>query len=129
MCKVAYLRAEDDDGVELSFVIGKCRIAPMKQQTIPKLELQAALYSVRLRQLISADHDIQFQTVTHWTDSITVLQWLHSAHKRPQVFVANRVGEIWDQSTVDEWRHVKGTMKPADIGTREVTVSQLLESE
>ena len=129
MCIVAYLRAEDDDGVELSFVIGKCRIAPMKQQTIPKLELQAALYSVRLRQLISADHDIQIQTVTHWTDSMTVLQWLHSAHKRQQVFVANRVGEILDQSTVDEWRHVKGTMNPADIGTRGVTVSQLLESE
>ena len=48
MCIVAYLRAEDE-GVELSFVIGKCRIAPIKQQTIPKLELQAALYSVRLR--------------------------------------------------------------------------------
>ena len=129
MCIVAYLRAEDDEGVELSFVIGKCRIAPMKQQTIPKLELQAALYSVRLRELITENHDIQIQTVTHWTDSMTVLQWLHSAHKKQQVFVANRVGEILDQSTVDEWQHVKGTMNPADIGTRGVTVSQLLESE
>ena len=43
--------------------------------------------------------------------------------------MANRVGEILDQSTVDEWRHVKGTMNPADIGTGGVTVSQLLESE
>ena len=47
MCMVAYLRAVDVGGVELSFVIGICRISPMKQQTIPKLELQAALYSVR----------------------------------------------------------------------------------
>ena len=100
----------------------------MKQQTIPKLELQAALYSVRLRQLITEDHDIQIHTVTHWTDSMTVLQWLHSG-KKQQVFVANRVGELLDKSTVDEWRHVKGTMNPADTGTSGVTVSQLLESE
>ena len=129
MCIVAYLRVEDEDGVELSFVIGKCRIAQMKQQTIPKLELQAALYSVRLRQLITEEHDIQIQTVAHWTESMTVLQRLHSAHKRQQVFVANRVGEILDQSTVDEWRHVKWTMNPADIGTRGVNVSQLLKKE
>ena len=34
-----------------------------------------------------------------------------------------------DQSTVDERRHVKGSMNPADIGARGVTVSQLLEIE
>ena len=129
MCIVPYLRAEDEDGLELSFVFGKCGIAPMKQQTIPKLELQAALYSVRLRQLITEEHNIQIQTVTHWTDSMTLLQWLHSAHKRQQVFVAKRVGEILDQPTVDEWRQVKGTINPADIGSRGVNVSQLLESE
>ena len=41
-CIVAYLRAEDDDRVELSFAIRECKIALMKKQTIPKLELQAA---------------------------------------------------------------------------------------
>ena len=81
MCIVAYLRAENVDGVELSLVIGKCRIAPVKQQTIPKLELQAALYSVGLRQLITEDYDVKIQTVTHWTDSMTFLQWLHSAQE------------------------------------------------
>ena len=43
--------------------------------------------------------------------------------------MANRVGEVLDQPTVDEWRPVKGTMNPADIGSRGVIVSQLLESE
>ena len=129
MCIVAYFRAETHNGVEVSFVIGKCRIAPMKQRTIPKLERQAALYSVRLRQLVVEDHDIRIASVTHCTDSMTVLQWLHAAHKKQQVFVANRVGEIMDQSTVDGWRHVKGIENPADIGTRGVTVLQLLESE
>ena len=102
----------------------------MKLQTIPKLELQAALYSVRLRQLITEDHDVKIQTVTHWTDSMTVLQWLHFSHENQQIFVARRVGEIRDEPTVDEWRrHMKRKMNRADIGTRVVTVSQLLESE
>ena len=129
MCVVSYIRALTENGVEVSFVVGKCRIAPMKQQTIPKLELQAALYSVRMRQLITEGHDILVDSVFHWTDSRTVLQWLKSAHKKQQVFVANRVGEILDHSTVDEWRHVRGALNPADIGTRGMTVSQLLESE
>ena len=118
-----YQVPEDVNGVELPFVIRKCRIAAMKQQTVPKLELQAALYSVRLRQLIAEDHDIKIQTLTHWTDSMMVLQWLHSSHKRQQVFIANGVGKILDQSTVDELRHVKGTMNPSDIVTRGVTVT------
>ena len=129
MCVVAYLRAEDVERVELAFFIGKCSIAPMKQQTFPKLELQATLYSVTLRQLITEDHDIKTQTVTHWTDSMTVLQCIHFDHDIQQILVANRVGEILDESSEDQWRHIKRTMNPEDIGTRGVTVSQLFENE
>ena len=73
MCIVAYFRAETDTGNEVSFVLGKCRIAPIKQLSIPRLELQAALYSVRLRELIVEEHDLLIDSVTHWTDSIVVL--------------------------------------------------------
>ena len=43
MCIVTCLKVEIDDGVELTFVIGKCWFAPMKQQTIPQLEPRATL--------------------------------------------------------------------------------------
>ena len=123
------LRVEDEDGVELSFVIGEWRNASMKLQTIPKLELQAALYSVRLRPLIIKDHDIPIGTVKHWTDSMNVLHWLRWAHKRQQVFVANWVGKLPDQSTVNERRLLKSIMNAADIGTRGFNVAQLLGKE
>ena len=129
MCIVADMRALTSNGTEVSFVMGKCRTAPMKQNTIPKLELKAALYSVRLRQLIEKEHDIKMDSVTHWMDSMTVLRWFHAAHKKQQVFVANRVGEKLNHSTVDEWRHVKGSMNPADIGTQGFTLEKLRESE
>ena len=40
-----------------------------------------------------------------WTDSSTVLQWLASADKQP-VFVANRVAEILETTTIDQRFHV-----------------------
>ena len=108
--------------------MGKCRIAQIEQLSIPRLELQAAVYSVRLRTLIVQEYDIRFYSVTHWTDSVTVLQWLHSADKKQNVFVANRAAEILENSTIDEWKHVKDEMNPSDIGTRGITIEKLTES-
>ena len=103
---VTYLLAEADSGVEVCFVTGKCRIAPLKQTTLSKFKLQAALDAVRLRQLIVEGHDICINKVNHWTDSLAVLQWLRSAYKKQQVSVAKRISEILDASRVDEWRRV-----------------------
>ena len=47
----AYLRAKSHSGVEISLLIGNCRIALLKQDTLAKLELQAALCAMRLKQL------------------------------------------------------------------------------
>ena len=44
MCIVAYFRGELEDSIEVSFVLGKCRIAPIKQLSIPCLEIQAAVF-------------------------------------------------------------------------------------
>ena len=37
-----------------------------------------------------------------WTDSTTVLQWLHSCSKLPD-FVGNRTGEILESKTTKSW--------------------------
>ena len=116
MCIVAFL--QDEATLKLTYVIGKCRVAPIKHMTIPKLELQAAVYGVRLRKQILNEHDVRIDKILHWADSSTVLQWLQAAHKKQQVFVANRAAEILENSSMDQWRHVKGVEKPADIGTR-----------
>ena len=127
MCMVAYLRKQDNG--EVTFVIGKCRVAPIRNMTVAKLEMQAAVFGVRLRELISEEHDIEVDQIVHWTDSTTVLQWLHASNNKQPVFVANRVAEILENSTVDQWRHVEGKMNPADIGTRGMTVEAPKESE
>ena len=50
------------------------------------------------------------------SDSTTFLQWLHGDYKKV-VFVASRVGEILQSSTVDEWYHVSTDDNPADTST------------
>ena len=64
-----------------------------------------------------------------WSDSTTVLQWIHSSHRKQQVFVANRVPEILDTTDISQWKHVSGINNPADIGTRAINVDELKRSE
>ena len=126
MCIVVYL--QDIATLKLTYVIGKCRVAPIRHMTIPKLELQAAAYGVCLRKQILNEHDVKIDKIFHWTDSSTVLQWLQAAHKKQQVIVANRAAEILENSSMDQWRHVKGVENPADIGTRGMSIEGLKES-
>ena len=129
MSIVALSRAETDTGNEVSFVLGKCRLAPIKQLSIPRLELQAGLFSVRLRKMIVEEHYFLIDSVTHWTDSITVFQWLHSADRKQNVFVTNRAAEVLEASTFDGWKHIKGELDPSDIGTRGIIIQKLSESD
>lgn len=47
----SYLRLVDEhQKVHCSFVMGKSRVAPLKPVTIPRLELTAAMCSVRISQ-------------------------------------------------------------------------------
>ena len=62
-------------------------------------------------------------------DSVIVLHWLHASNKEQSLFVANRIVEILETSTIDEWRFVNGKLKPADIGSRGMTISELNDSE
>ena len=56
-----------------------------------------------------------------------MLQWLHSLEKQP-VFVANRVAEILELTTADEWYHVQSADNPADAGSRGLSAKAFLQS-
>ena len=126
---VAYLCAVYDDGTRtVRFVVGKARVSPIKPLTIPKLELQAALTAARIKRQLCSELTFDIATVYMWSDSATVIQWIRSSHKRQPVFVANRVSEILEHTTVDQWHHVPGDQNPADHATRGLSASDLLDS-
>lgn len=92
---VAYLRTENPEGrVEVAFVTGRSRVAPKKQQTIPRLELCAALTGAQLAKVLKTELTLPIHSVTLWSDSTTVLTWLLSHSCRLKVFVGTRVAEI-----------------------------------
>ena len=101
----------------------------MRHLSIPRLELQAAVMAVRRKEQIVKEHESKIHSCNFWTDSTTVLQWIHSSHRKQQVYVANRVAEILDTTNVSQWNHVSGINNPADIGTQAINVDELNRKE
>ena len=55
----SYLRLTDDsNNVHCSFVMSKSRVTPLKPVTIPRLELQAAVTSVKVSQQLHRELDL-----------------------------------------------------------------------
>ena len=63
MCFVAYLQGEAM--LKLTYVIGKCCVAPIRSTMILKLELPAAVYGVRLRKQILREQDLRIDKIYH----------------------------------------------------------------
>ena len=111
---VSYLRLVDDQGnVHCAFVMGKTRNTLLKQWSVPRLELQAAVISTRLHVLIHDELDLPVHSVTFWSDSLTVLYYITNEKRRFKPFIANRVTEIHDVSAPEQWRHVSTSLNPA----------------
>ena len=122
---VVYCRATRGAHVQLSLVMAKSRVSPISYVTIPRLELQGALAGVRLAKLVCQELRLSMSTVTFWTDSMTVFQWINSKTYKFQTFVANRVAEILEVTKREQWRHVPGILNPADCCSRGGYGSQL----
>ena len=91
----AYRRSETSSGkVNVKFVTAKSRVAPLKELTIPHLELQPAVLASRLCATIDRETRIQLQESVLFTDSSIVLAWIRNTSKRLKPFLACRVGEI-----------------------------------
>ena len=80
---VAYIRTQKQDEIfQTSFLLGKCKVAPKKQISVPKLELEAAILGTRIRTLIETELTLKIEEVYLWTDSRVVLDWISSTKKQ-----------------------------------------------
>jgi len=94
---VLYLLWPTPHGPEVRLIAAKARVAPLRQNTIPRLELLAALIASRLASLIYAEFKTKPSSVTLWSDSKIVLHWICSESALLKAFVGVRVTEIQTQ--------------------------------
>jgi len=124
-----YLRCEKDDrSVVVNLVAAKTKVAPIKQVSLPRLELCGAVLMANLLKTIQETIELSCP-IYAWTDSTIVLKWLASYPGRWKTFVANRVSEIQDLISSDDWHHVKSEDNPADLPSRGIPADQLLSSQ
>ncbi|XP_046869331.1 uncharacterized protein LOC124461974 [Drosophila willistoni] len=123
---VVYSRVINKDGsISTSIMAAKSRVAPLKQQSLPRLELCAALLLSQLIRSIKAALRHQKVTVFAWCDSTIVLYWLSYAPSRLKTFVGNRTSEILDTIPRHYWRHVDSKSNPADCASRGLMAADL----
>ena len=81
MATCIYFRTACSSGIHTNFLIGRTKVAPLIQESIPKLELQAALMGARLCKFATDEMRIKPHSTHFWTDSTTVLSWIESPGK------------------------------------------------
>ena len=115
---------------QISLVMSKSRVAPVKTLTLPKLELMAAVMAISLAQFVRSDliYKLSSISVHLWSDSQIVLHWIYK-HNTTEPFIANRISEIIDSFPPNMWSFTPSNDNPADLLTRGISTDQLLSSQ
>ncbi|XP_011858236.1 PREDICTED: uncharacterized protein LOC105555806, partial [Vollenhovia emeryi] len=123
-----YLRTSKESETMVRLICSKTRVAPMKQTSLPRLELCAAQLLAKLYDVNINAMNIQFSRVYFWSDSTITLNWIKTSPHRLKTFVANRVSEIQGITQGHEWRHVPSADNPADALSRGQFPNEFIEN-
>ncbi|CAD7006443.1 unnamed protein product [Ceratitis capitata] len=127
-CSV-YVRTQNSHGqVDVHLLTSKSRVAPVKKQSLPKLELCGAHLLACLYAKIKDIFATGSVTTYFWTDSQLVLHWLQQHSITLSTFVGNRVSEIQALTVGAHWKHVPTKDNPADLVSRGCSTKDLISS-
>lgn len=99
---IAYLRPEDiQNKTYLTSLMARSRVAPKSLLSMPRLESCACGgRGPDCHNRVQQELTLKIIRIIMWTDSTTVLKWLHSESWRVKVFVGTSVVEIQELTDV-----------------------------
>jgi hypothetical protein len=124
-----YMRSIRDEEITCHLIASKTRVAPLKNLSVPRLELMAATIGARFQSHIRKLVDISVENCFMWTDSRIVYHWIQGSSNKWKPFMSNRVEEIQKQTLISNWNHCAGAENPADLATRGISASCLQKSD
>ncbi|XP_057335050.1 uncharacterized protein LOC130673853 [Microplitis mediator] len=114
-----YIRSTNSSNqVWVGLACSKSRVAPLKETTIPKLELCGALTLARLYHNVQSTLGVSISRLVLWSDSTIALAWIKKSSVVLKVFESNRVKEIQKLTADVEWWYVGTKTNPADALSR-----------
>ena len=112
----------------VSLLCASSKLAPRAAVSVPRLELCAALELVLAVQRVSNELKKNIDSVTYYSDSKVVLDYLKNSSSSFTRYVSRRVQIILSISSLDQWRYIRSGLNPADIGSRPITPVGLSKS-
>ena len=126
-----YIRVSTMDACSSHLLASKTRIAPLKEETIPRLELMAALTLANLMTAVykALIYTIKIDAVFNWIDSQIVWWWIQGDSRCFKQFVQNRVQKIRSLWSKEHWRYCPTDLNPSDIASRGAKSSEIASSD
>uniref|UniRef100_A0A182EUR5 Integrase_H2C2 domain-containing protein n=2 Tax=Onchocerca ochengi TaxID=42157 RepID=A0A182EUR5_ONCOC len=108
---------------KIHLLYAKSRIAPIKEISIPKLELLSILIGVRAGQFVLNQLWCREKDITVWSDAKCALFWVKNESKLLPRFVQKRAEEI--RNSHFKLRYLPSSQNPADMAMRGISPTKL----